>query len=277
MDSRKSVMGCAPQGGGPLCFQDQRPGRPAGGPVPDAETKFSLLHLSRPLERLMAIDEAFNQSVGYYDSWVHNAIPCYDELFNVALENLPFAPGAKIRVLDLGAGTGLFSWHLLKKYPEAGFTLIDLAGQMLDMARKRFQGLENRFEYVTGDYCHDLPEGPYDLIVSSLSIHHLSQKDKPILFKSICDRLNPGGAFVNVDQIKAPTGHFQNMYWDTWLKRVRQTTASEDQIEKSIRRRTELDHDATMADQLSWLQQAGFAEVDCLYHHYFVAVFLALK
>ena len=32
-----------------------------------------------------------------------------------------------------------------------------------------------------------------------------------------------------------------------------------------------------MKDQLHWLRDAGFNEVDCLYHHYFVGVFFAKK
>jgi tRNA (cmo5U34)-methyltransferase len=225
----------------------------------------------------VAIDDAFNQSVAYYDSWVRNAIPCYDELFAVALENIPSAPDTRLRVLDLGAGTGLFSWQVWQKYPNAAFILIDMADQMLETAKGRFAGFEKQFEYVVDDYRRGLPSAGHDLIISSLSIHHLADAEKRTLFAEVHRSLKPGGIFINIDQIKGPSRHFQKLYWDIWLRRVRGTDASQEQIEQSIQRRSQLDQDATMADQIDWLREAGFARVDCLYHHYFVGVFFAQK
>ena len=62
----------------------------------------------------------------------------------------------------------------------------------------------------------------------------------------------------------------------TWLAKVQAAGASESKIQTSIKRRREFDRDAGLSDQLSWLTDAGFA-ADCIYKHYFVAVFLALK
>lgn len=83
----------------------------------------------------MTIYQAFNESVEYYDDWVKKALPSYDEIFSVAKELTPFAPETRIDVLDLGAGTGLFSKHVLDKdalltdqlqwLREAGFVNVD--------------------------------------------------------------------------------------------------------------------------------------------------------
>ena len=58
------------------------------------------------------IAQAFDASVDYYDDWMRVALPSYDGIFAAALEQIPFEKDASIRVLDLGAGTGLFSWHV---------------------------------------------------------------------------------------------------------------------------------------------------------------------
>jgi len=157
----------------------------------------------------------------------------------------------------------------------SNFTLVDVAEKMIDIAKLRFESAKDQFSYFIEDYRKFIPDSQFDLIISSLSIHHLNNLDKQNLFKQIVNQLNPGGVFINVDQIKAPGDYFHNMYWDNWLNNVRNTNASENEIQESISRRKEFDQDATMTDQLNWLKQAGFSLTDCLYHHYFVGVFYA--
>ena len=84
-------------------------------------------------------------------------------------------------------------------------------------------------------------------------------------------------AFINIDQIDPPTQNLKNLYWETWLEKVRSAGAGEERIQESIRRRRELDQDASLSDQLNWLTDAGFVDVDCIYKHYFVGIFYGLR
>jgi tRNA (cmo5U34)-methyltransferase len=179
--------------------------------------------------------------------------------------------------MDLGAGTGLFSWHVLGKYPAATFTLCDLAPKMLEIARQRFAPYSGQFTYMVEDYRMISAELKFDLVISSLSIHHLSHEDKRALFKQIHSLLEDDGLFINVDQVWGPTEYWQSRYWEQWLERVRHGGASEEQIEASVKRRKEYDREASLADQLQWLGRAGFSQVDCVYKHAFIGVFCAFK
>ena len=223
------------------------------------------------------IAQAFDASVDYYDDWMRVALPSYAGIFAAALEQIPFEKTAPIRVLDLGAGTGLFSWHVLEEYPAATFTLCDLAPKMLEIARQRFAAYPDQFTYLIEDYRQISADQKFDLIISSLSIHHLSDEDKRALFLRIHSLLEDGGLFINIDQVWGPTEYWQSHYWDQWLERVRRNGAAEDQIEASIKRRREYDREAPLAYQLQWLGQAGFSQVDCVYKHAFIGVFCALK
>jgi len=223
------------------------------------------------------IAQAFDASVDYYDDWMRNALPSYDGIFAAALEQIPFEKDASIRVLDLGAGTGLFSWHILEEYPAATFTLCDLAPKMLEIARQRFASYSDQFTFLIKDYRQISADQKFDLVISSLSIHHLSDEDKRALFLHIHSILEDGGLFINIDQVWGPTEYWHSRYWDQWLERVRHSGASETQIEASIRRRKTYDREASLADQLLWLRQAGFSQVDCIYKHAFIGVFCALK
>ncbi len=225
----------------------------------------------------VTIEEAFNKSIAYYDDWMEKALPNYSDLFGTALELLPFNPEAAIQVLDLGAGTGLFSRHVLGKYPKANFVLFDLAEKMLAAARKRFESNAQQFRYIVGDYRKLQGEREYELVISSLSIHHLEDEEKRDLFRRIFAILREGGVFVNIDQIRGETPYLREVYWNHYLNQVRRAGFSEERIQESIDRRIPYDRDALWKDQVQWLQETGFANVDCVYKNFFVGVFLAIK
>ena len=225
----------------------------------------------------MAIDQAFNATIDYYDNWIRKAVPGYDEMFAIARELLPFPEGTEIDVLDLGTGTGLFSRLVLGKYPRGRFLLVDVAEKMLDVARERFRDQPGQFSYRVEDYRSLREEGSFDLVISALSIHHLADAEKRTLFARVHGALRDGGIFLNIDQIRGGTPALQKLYCDTWLTKVRAAGASEEEVQAGIERRLAFDREATLLDQLRWLGEAGFADADCVYKNYLMGLFYALK
>jgi len=225
----------------------------------------------------MTIDQAFNASTPTYDDWMRRALLGYSDLFGNAVQVIPFATDQAIRVLDLGAGTGSFAAHVAAVYPNARFVLMDVADKMLDAARERFKDKGDRFTFEIADYRHLEGAAEYDLVVSSLSIHHLTDDEKSGLFKAIYHILKPAGAFINIDQIRGETETLRRLNWNRWLKHVRSSGATDEQIQTSIERRTTYDKDALLTDQVTGLKQAGFTDVDIVYKNFFLGVFLAIK
>ena len=221
----------------------------------------------------MTIGDAFDDSAAYYDEWVRIALPDYDAIFSVAQDVIPFKIERRIDVFDLGAGTGLFSQHVLEKYPQARFTLIDVAEEMLAVAEQRFQANSDQFKFVIDDYREINFHEEFDLVISSLSIHHLTDDEKQDLFRRIHTSLRKGGVFINVDQVRGPTVNLEELYWSDWLAKVRARGTDEERISESIARRKAYDKDALLTDQLQWLEEADFVDVDCVYKNHFVAVF----
>ena len=225
----------------------------------------------------MTINEAFNSTTDYYDEWIRKAVPGYDEMRHIARQLLPPPPQSTLNVLDLGAGTGLFSRLALDVYPAAHFTLWDVADKMLEVAKMRFEDSSAQFEYVVGDYRHLDERESYHLVISSLSIHHLSDPEKQDLFCRVHQALKPGGLFLNMDQIKGPTPDMQETYIRRWEEITRLNGATEEEIKGGQERRRLYDREATMEDQLQWLREAGFQDVDCVYKKWLMGLFYARK
>jgi tRNA (cmo5U34)-methyltransferase len=225
----------------------------------------------------VAIEEAFNKSVEYYDRWIRKAVPGYDDLFAIAQELIPFAPDAPIDVLDLGAGTGLFSRQVLEKCPRGRFVLYDVAEKMLDVAQERFRDYPDRFRYVVDDYRNLRASECFDLVISSLSIHHLVDDEKRKLFGGIHGVLRDGGVFINIDLIRGPTPSLEEFYCANWYEKMRRAGASEDEVRAGIERRLAFDREAPLEDQLRWLREAGFADVDCVYKNFKMGLFLGMR
>src|SRR4029077_14479785 len=100
-----------------------------------------------------------------YLELMHDEVPRYEELQD---ETAGATEGSvATTILELGVGTGETSKRVLARHPGASLVGIDasaemLAGAALDGAELRVGRLED-----------PLPDGPFDLVVSCLAIHHL--------------------------------------------------------------------------------------------------------
>lgn len=211
------------------------------------------------------IRQAFNRFAQDYDAQREYIIPEMRQYYGAAVWAMETV-SPKPAILDVGAGTGLLSAFLLEKFPDARLTLMDISENMLDMARLRFASRPGT-EYIVCDYSRSELGGPFDLICSALSIHHLAPGDKQRLFRRIFAALNPGGMFVNADQAEGETPYFTRRYLDYWNDFLRSGPMTEAQHAEILMRRDTLDRNEKVSDQLAWLKEAGFSDVDVVYRN----------
>lgn len=221
------------------------------------------------------IKKAFDAVATEYDAQREFVIPEMRDYYGAAVwaaESEKPSP----QILDVGAGTGLLSALLLEKYPAATLTLLDISEKMLAVARERFRGRDN-IRFCTGDYSQADLGGPYDLVCSALSIHHLEPAEKRRLFGRIFSVLVPGGLFVNADQAEGETPYFTGRYLAYWDEFLKNGPLAQKERGEICRRRDTLDKNEKLSVQLAWLKEAGFSDVDVVYRNRTFVVTVAHK
>ena len=118
----------------------------------------------------------FHHEADTYLERIRAAVPRFDELQDASVEAIPFPPGP---VLELGIGTGETTRRLLARYPEAEVTGLDSSPEMVFRAREL--GIEVQLARMEDP----LPDGPWDLVISVLSVHHLRDEAKRTLFRRV--------------------------------------------------------------------------------------------
>ncbi len=221
------------------------------------------------------IKEAFDTVAQEYDAQRVHIIPDLHQYYGAAVQ-AAIANDSHPAILDIGAGTGLMSALVLEKYPGATLTLLDISEKMLAVARHRFSHL-NTVRYVVSDYSRAPLGGPYDLVFSALSIHHLTTVDKRQLFQRIFSALKSRGMFINADQADGETPLFRQMYRDYWDNFVASGPLPGEERREIMRRRDTLDRNETLTTQLRWLQECGFPDVDVVYKNRTFVVTVARK
>lgn len=111
-----------------------------------------------------------------YLEMIRSEVPGYDALQEAAIAAVPFPPA---RVLDLGTGPGETSRRLLEAYPDAQVMGLDSSPEMLFRARE--VGIETRLARMEDP----LPDGPWDLVIAVLSVHHLEREGKQDLLRRV--------------------------------------------------------------------------------------------
>ena len=223
---------------------------------------------------LLDLTALFDRAAPGYDAARRRLVPCFDDLYGVAVQTAASTLQPGDRVLDLGAGTGLLALLLAEVVPGLSFTLVDASAQMLDQAAATLTRHGIAHECRVADLRDPLPAGPFAAVVSALAIHHLEDDDKRDLFRRAHEALAPGGVFVNAEQVSGGDPALDALYERVWAAQATSLGSGGAELD-AARTRMAYDRCASMPDQLAWLRAAGFAPVDCLFKHYRFAVLAA--
>lgn len=121
----------------------------------------------------------FDWTPEVYLERIRAEIPGYDELQEHSVAAIPSPPE---RVLELGMGTGETTRRLLEAFPEAWVIGLDASPDMVFRARQAYDDVQlARME-------DPLPDGPWDLVISVLSVNELDDEQRRALCRRVRDQ-----------------------------------------------------------------------------------------
>jgi tRNA (cmo5U34)-methyltransferase len=123
------------------------------------------------------LNAQFHWNPETYLEMIRAEVPRYDELQQAAIEAIPFEPK---RILELGFGTAETTERIWERYPDCRITGLDSSPEMVFKAREL--GWE---EMRLGRIEDPLPDGPWDLVIAVLVVHHLDADGKKDLFRRV--------------------------------------------------------------------------------------------
>ena len=201
-----------------------------------------------------------------YDDDIVRSIPGHEELHKHIdqIVQRDYSSKDRVKVLELGVGTGLTAERILRQMPNAEYTAVDFSEQMLAGARRRLS--QYNVTFVNGDYSQiDLPNDN-DLVVSVVGIHHQeTDDDKKSLFQRIYDSLNETGAFIFGDLVTYRNPEEAAINEARHFHHLVENARDEESLKEWEHHHKYLNKLAPLEDQVEWLWEVGFRKVTVVY------------
>lgn len=152
-------------------------------------------------------------------------------------------------LLDLGCGSGAYSFAIVERHPKVSATLLDVPEVVAEArAIAAGRGLAERLDFIAGDALTCELGRSFDAVLLSNVLHMLGEAGSRTLLRHCHELLRPGGRIVVqgqfLDEDRA------SPRWATLLNLILRAVTREGR-----------NHSA--AEGLAWLREAGFAEA----HH----------
>lgn len=189
--------------------------------------------------------------------------------------------------LDLGCGDGILAATILGKYPDAKGVLVDFSMPMIQAALRKLKEYSRSIHLSSVDYTDPAwfdivaAYGPFDTVVSGYSIHHQPHSIKQQVYTDVFDLLEPGGVFVNIEHVSSASPWVESLYDEyfidsLWASQLTtQNAQTRAQIAASYHDRDDRHANilAPVELQCDWLRRIGFADADCFFKSFELAVF----
>ena len=208
----------------------------------------------------------------------------------MVLRMIPQPIEAPIRILDIGAGYGALAAAVLKERPNATAVCQDGSAAMLQLGREKNSVLEQRMNFIQGslensDWLKPI-EGDFDVVISSRALHHFTENQRRReIFKEVFNLVRSGGCFINADNVRGNTKSLSDRYRrarEDYLNLIiRQSSGGKTNLAEVKAVTPSSYHgphiNGYLEEELAWLREAGFVDVDCFWKFTTMVVYGGFK
>ena len=189
--------------------------------------------------------------------------------YYAALANPLERTEADLRLLDLGAGTGLDLVCFFDKMPNLRVDCYDLAPKLLEQLVARFKHRKAQIALHVENYLTAaLPRSHYDLVLASATLHHFTEPEKEALMGRIVQTMKAGARLVVGDfYVDAETAGKFRAYYDSF------TTGGRD----VSRGQYHLDIPTTLESDRQLLERCDLVDVDVHWQSSNYAIMTAMR
>jgi len=152
---------------------------------------------------------------------------------------------------------------------------LDIAENMIKMAQIK---LGENIDYYVNDFYKFNFEQKYDVIISSLALHHLANdEDKKMFYGKIYNALTDDGVFYNADMVLGSNSHLQDLYMEKWKIFMGKNVSSDEIENKWIEQYKTEDRPASLLNHINWLKETGYKNIDVVWKYYNYCVYGGYK
>lgn len=209
-------------------------------------------------------------------------VPGRVEQANTLLGLIPARQDESFTIVELAAGGGELAEKILEWFPHCSYLALDGSIVMLERLNQRLARFGERvtirlFDIAARDWRVQLPT-PLRCVFSSLCVHHLYGEEKQQLFQDMAQLLEPGGALLLADIIQPANRQIAELFARQYDDLVREQSLATrgdlsgftrfqemhwNYFRYDIEDPDDYDHPSPLSDQLRWLNESGFSNVDC--------------
>jgi tRNA (cmo5U34)-methyltransferase len=227
------------------------------------------------MDRIETVKSHFEAEAEEFDKIILKLIPYYAEMINALVLSIPFKKDEQINVIDLGCGTGTVAQKIKNTFPNSKISCLDIAENMIKLAQKKLGEdinchISNFYEFTF--------DKKYDVIVSSLALHHLANdEDKIMFYKKIYNALTDNGVFYNADVVLGSNSHLQDLYMAKWKIFMEKNVLLDEIENKWIVKYKSEDRPTSLINHINWLKDIGYKNIDVVWKYYNYCVYGGYK
>jgi len=196
----------------------------------------------------------------------------------MVLRMIPHPIDEPIRILDIGAGYGALAVAVPNDRPNSTAVCLDASEAMLRLGMERNSNLSDRIKFIqasldAADWLKSV-EGTFDAVISARALHHFTENHRRrYIFKEVFGVVRPGGCVINADNVPAPTKALgeryrqaRDEYLDHFIKGSSGDKTNLAEAQAASPSTYQGPHNnGYLEEDLAWLREAGFEDVDCFW------------